>query len=235
MSETQNINERLIARLKDAPWLVGNKEDLSVMIGGAGGIGSWTSLALVRAGFDVFIQDFDRIEEHNIGGQLYRVNDIGMFKTASTAKIIKDFTGVDIRYSTERIDTTSPTNPIIISAFDNIEARRIMFERWSSVYSGSSKAIFIDGRLRAEQIQIFCIKGTDTEGINNYLNNYLPSDSSIEDEVCTFKQTSHVAAMMSGFITSFLTNFITNYIDGEELRKVPFFFEYYTPIAFLNI
>ncbi len=36
-------------RFKDAPWYA--KEDVNVLIGGAGGIGSWLTLFLSRANF----------------------------------------------------------------------------------------------------------------------------------------------------------------------------------------
>ena len=58
-------------RFKDAPWFP--ERDEVVMIGGAGGIGSWLTFLLVRAGFKPTVYDFDVIEEHNIGGQLFRM------------------------------------------------------------------------------------------------------------------------------------------------------------------
>lgn len=57
------------SRFKDAPWFP--KEETNVVIGGAGGIGSWLSLLISRAGFFPIVYDFDILEEHNLAGQLY--------------------------------------------------------------------------------------------------------------------------------------------------------------------
>ena len=58
-------NNQQFDRFKDAPWFP--QRDELVMIGGAGGIGSWLSFFLVRAGFKPTVYDFDVIEEHNLG------------------------------------------------------------------------------------------------------------------------------------------------------------------------
>ena len=66
-------------RFKEAPWFLSVPEEekavihySTINIGGAGGIGSWTALFLSRAGFYTYVQDFDTIETHNIGGQFFR-------------------------------------------------------------------------------------------------------------------------------------------------------------------
>lgn len=51
--------------------------------------------------------------------------------------------------------------------------------------------IFIDGRLTAEQMQIFCVT---PKYISKY-KEHLFDDSEVEDAPCTMKQTSHSAAM----------------------------------------
>lgn len=142
-------------RFKDAPWYLEKDEAriTPVMIGGAGGIGSWLTLFLARAGFKPHVYDFDMLEEHNIGGQLYPVSLIGKPKVDALKKIVLDLSGETIYSSTEKISEYSATNMYVFSAFDNMEARRIMFKKWADTYvakdspSKNPDAIFIDGRL----------------------------------------------------------------------------------------
>lgn len=49
---------------KDAPFFNPN---LSVVIGGLGGIGSNVSYNLCRQNYEMFLYDFDSIEIHNLG------------------------------------------------------------------------------------------------------------------------------------------------------------------------
>ena len=78
-------------RFKDAPWFDESNEQQDVIIGGAGGIGSWLTLALVRAGFQATVYDFDTIEAHNIGGQLFKkISQFGNPWLNSSKRIIQD-------------------------------------------------------------------------------------------------------------------------------------------------
>ena len=157
------VNSRF-NRFKDAEWFLESKA--TVLVGGAGGIGSWVCFLLARAGFKIYVCDFDMIEAHNLGGQLYSKVDIGKYKVDALAKIIEDFCDETISKSYNKIDENSMTAPLVISAFDNMKARLDMFNSWQKVYGNNPKAIFIDGRLLAEQLYIYCITGgTDEESI----------------------------------------------------------------------
>ena len=110
---------------------------------------------------------------------------------------------------------------IVITGFDNMEARKIVFEKWMSSHS----KVLIDGRLAAEKLQIYCICKDDKYHINEYKNNALFDDGEATPEICSYKQTSHMASM----IASFICNLITNYIEVskvEFIRELPYFIEY---------
>ena len=152
-------------RFKDAEWF----GDRTVLIGGCGGIGSWLSLFLSRAGFTEVIYDNDKVEEHNIGGQLYGIKNVGKTKVDAIAEIIYEFTGDNrVHVFCSRMNKTSPTNKYVFSAFDNMKARKELFENWLESYRNSDDAIFIDGRLAAESFQVYTVKGNDPESINDY-------------------------------------------------------------------
>lgn len=223
-------------RFKDAPWYP--KEDTHVLVGGAGGIGSWTALLLSRAGFIPIVYDFDILEEHNLGGQLYPKKLIRKPKVEGLQEVIKDFSGQEIIIFNERVEASTPTNIYCIAAFDNLTARKLMFESWDKQFGHNPNAIFIDGRLTAEQMQIFCIRGSDSpsELKSEYLNEQLLiPEESIEEAPCTMKQTSHAAAMIAAHITGFFTNHITNVTENDNTRTIPFKWEYFIPMDLLDV
>jgi hypothetical protein len=184
--------------------------------------------------------DADIIEAHNLGGQFFAVADIGQYKVSALFEHIKTFTGVGIYIEKSMIDSDSTTSPICISGFDNMAARKVFYANWRAQLEGLTfkerqECIFIDGRLLAEQFQIFTIRGDDTERMQEYQEKFLFEDSEVGEALCTSKQTSHVAAMIGTYITSILTNHMTNLNFKKALRAVPFQIEIHTPILMQEV
>ena len=198
-----------------------------VVIGGAGGIGSWLALFLARANFEVFLVDFDRFEAHNLSGQFAKKSNINMMKTTAVAQNIADFTSNEISTIENRIDENFSTNEFMFSAFDNMQARKDMFKVWKKSWNRENKPLFIDGRLAAEYFQIFCVT---PETADRYEKEYLFEDSEVPDAPCSMQQTSHTAAMIAAHMTGFFTNHIANIYMRNKTREVPFYYEYVIPI-----
>lgn len=215
------------SRFSDAPWI---DSKVTVIIGGAGGIGSWITLFLSRIGYKVRLYDFDSFEEHNMGGQFVTKKYIGTSKVNALSELITDFGGRQINTYNERFTyDNGMSSSYMIAAFDNMEARKVMFEKWFTYNSEmeNKDALFIDGRLLMEQMQILCVTPENTKA---YREKHLFDDSEVADEVCTLKQTSHSAAMVASLMTGFFTNHIANINNGNKARVVPFEYEYFIPL-----
>jgi len=116
------MNLQQQTRFKSLPWF---KEDTNetIIIGGAGGIGSWLTIMLARAGFLCHVYDYDVIEEHNIGGQFFRLNDVDSTKVQALHTIVRDFTGEQVFTFNDKFTSESPYHMFMMSAFDNMEAK----------------------------------------------------------------------------------------------------------------
>lgn len=227
------MNNIQTVRFKDALWFPKEEMDTQCIVGGAGGIGSWLTLLLARAGFNPTVFDHDVLEEHNMGGQLYDSISVGKNKVVALSTIVKDFSGTEIDILASKYDETSVAHTYMFSGFDNMLARKHMFENFVQYvegYDGVETPIYIDGRLSAEQLQIFCVTPDRIEMYKNHLFN----DSEIEDAPCTLKQTSHAAAMIASHMVGFFTNHYANNVIGEQIREVPFKWEYLIPINYLS-
>lgn len=215
------------SRFAEATWFP--RTDESVVVGGAGGIGSWLTFLLARANFNVTLFDDDVIEEHNLSGQLFKASDIGKLKVHAVQNIVGDFSGSYINLYPSKYVAGSVTHRYMFSAFDNMKARRDMFENWKlSIPDSTVVPIFIDGRLEMEQLQIFCVTPAN---MHIYEKDYLFDDSAVEDLPCSLKQTSHVACMIASHMVAFFTNHMANIYTGEVFREVPFFYEYAVPFS----
>lgn len=240
-------------RFKDAPWFP--KAETEVIVGGAGGIGSWLTLLLARLAIDnIVVYDFDTLEEHNMSGQCYPTSAIGQPKVTALHGLVKSFADTDITQMLEKVTPDSFGTNFMFGAFDNMTARAAIFEVWTKfvgswrevkakVEAGETtweaeemspdEPIYIDGRLRLEQFQIFCITADD-EKIKQYTEEQLFPDTDVPDEECTLKQSSHTAAMIGGHMVGFFTNHLYNVNTGSEARTVPYEFNYLTPFNFSN-
>ena len=237
-------------RFKDASWFPG-EEVVSCQVGGAGGIGSWLCFFLSRIGYNVTCYDFDYVEEHNLGGQLFAENHLSLEKVFAIGEIIKAFSS-NYMYNAinERITENTPGCLISFSAFDNMKAREILFNNWLKAvqeyldlpeeekFLVTCSPIFIDGRLEAEQLQIFtCAFHPDLEIFRERVAKYQSTlflDGEGQEPPCTLKQTSHVAAMIATDMVSIFTNQYTNFKEDFELRIVPSYHEQFVP-AYLTM
>jgi len=226
MIQENSTNQQ--SRFKDAPWFPKNQE--AVFIGGAGGIGSWLTFFLTKMGFNVFLYDFDTIEEHNLGGQLFRQDDLGTSKVLAVSRMVEDFCSGSISFFEEAVTPATMKHHFCFSAFDNMNARRILFDNWKSTwkenYAPERIPIFIDGRLEMESFQIFCVTPKNADEYEEFLF----ADSLVEEAPCTMKQSSHTAAMIGSMMSLFFTNHIANIYEGDDIREVPFYYEFVGPM-----
>ena len=230
--------EPQFGRVKGASWFpLLYKRD--VMVLGQGGIGSWTSLLLSRIGCNLYLFDMDKYEVHNMTGQIVRNNALGGNKAMAMGEVINEFSpNCSVNCFPQRYDEDSPTNSIVICGFDNMTARKIAFNSWKAGLDAlgveyRKNCFFQDGRLLAEQLQIFSIPGDDEERIAQYERDWLFDDSEVQEAECTFKQTSHCAAMIASHMVAFLTNWVSNVNLVSKglpaIRQVPFMYEYLIP------
>lgn len=227
------------SRFSSASWF-NEVQQKSVLLAGLGGIGSWTALLLSRLNIDcITLMDSDIVDASNMSGQLYGTNHMGDFKVDSIVSLLNSLSGyfstVGLR---ERFTLTSTAYNIMIGGFDNMAARRTFYEAWVEHIARLSiqdrkQCLFIDGRLAAEEFQIYCFTGVDTYHINKYGTEYLFSDFEAEEEVCSYKQTSYSACMIASFIVNLFVNFNAN-LCNDIKRDLPFITRYDASRVFLK-
>lgn len=230
--------EPQFGRVKGASWFpLLYKRD--VMVLGQGGIGSWTSFLLARIGCTLHLFDMDSYETHNMTGQVVSMGQIGANKAEAMGQVIGKFSPTCfVHIYPQRYTEESFSGEIMICGFDNMTARKIAFGNWSKMLLDMTteerrNCFFQDGRLLAEQLQIFNVPGDDPDLIVKYATEYLFNDEEVEEAECTFKQTSHCAAMIASHMVGFLTNWVSNVELVKKgfpaIRQVPFKYEYLIP------
>lgn len=229
--EVQPVEEvnPVTARFSGASWFK-KFQELDIVLSGVGGIGSYVAFMLSRMQpAYLTLIDPDRVELVNLAGQLFSSGNIGQYKVEAVANFVRDYSQYySICTSHEVFDEENQMlAPVMICGFDNMEARKEFFKAWETQLDNSvnpSEALFIDGRLSAEAFQVITIQGDDKSAIERYKREFLFTDNEADATVCSYKQTTYMAAMIASTILNTLTNWVAT--QSGEWRPVPFFIEY---------
>jgi len=214
--EEQNITEEKdpkTVRFSDAAWF---KPGLDVIIGGVGSIGSHLAYFLARQGCVLHLFDMDVVEEVNLGGQLHTSIYQGILKTNSTVQFLNEYAPNTKVTEYTKYEESSIYSKYMFSCFDNMVARRVMFENWKKAKNPDK--IFIDGRMGAESAQLFLVTPDKIEQYEKELF----EDSAVPDAPCTYKSTTHCGSLLASLMVAGFNNHFANQVSRVPYRTVPF-------------
>jgi molybdopterin/thiamine biosynthesis adenylyltransferase len=179
---------------------------------GCGGIGSFAALALGKLGCTrIHLYDDDRVEEHNLPNQLFRVSDVGRPKAAALAEILELFTGLRPQVCLRRVEGER-LQGIVVSGVDTMIARKTIWRR--SVRYRAGIPLYLDGRLGAEICRIYAVRPTDPEDIRCYEQS-LYADGQAAPLSCTA-----AAIIYTGFaVASLLADEVKKFATGESVAR----------------
>lgn len=169
-----------------------------ITVVGAGGIGSFTTLALAKIGFkSIRVFDDDRIEEHNLGNQFYRIRDLEKPKVIALQEIVKDFEGIDIIANVDKYSSSITHRPdeIVISAVDSMSARKMIYENLKFVKG------FIDGRMGGNQLEVYTVDMFNSDSKIAY-ERTLWSDKETSSIPCTQKAVMYNVLTIASWIVN---------------------------------
>lgn len=234
-----NIATDIGSRFSGAAWFEA-MQNTKIIVAGCGGIGSWFTLLAARANPEsIQLFDADNVESANLSGQLFGLEHVGMNKANALASIVQNYCNYN-RIEVFNIFYTGRTRqvgPIMVCGFDNMAARKVYFNKWKEYAQShtNERCLYIDGRLNAEQFQVFCITGDRPDLMTKYEEDWLFDDSEADGVLCSYKQTSYCAAMIGGMMNNLLVNFIFN--GGNNIlypRDLPFLTVYEADQLFLR-
>ena len=109
--------------------LLARLEAMPVTLCGAGALGSLLADNLARQGFRLWkVIDRDRVEEHNVGTQLYGESEVGAWKVEALRSRLFRAVGVEIEAVAKELTDRNARSlfkgsGVVIDAFDNSAAR----------------------------------------------------------------------------------------------------------------
>lgn len=235
------IREELV-RFSDAEWFKKIQEKI-IILAGIGGIGSNMAVILAKLNPSaIYIFDDDYVDALNLAGQFYSNEDIGKPKVEALSASVNKYTNYSSIFAINRRYQIGEEiiSDIMICGFDNMQSRRQFFTIWASHVlevpeEQRGNCLFIDGRLTADEFQIFCMTGNDAYYMKEYKDKYLFNDHEAVREVCSYKQTGFLADMIGAYMVNLLVNFCANQVNPRRNMTLPFMISYKSSMMFLDL
>lgn len=193
----------------------------NVTVIGLGGIGSWTAYVIRKMGFKNFaLWDPDKLERHNLPSQHYENTALGEAKVDSLSLQLQaalDGERAEILDFETRFTAESELGEgIVISAVDNMQARR---DIWEAVKKRRAFVpLFLDGRVGVEWneesgkvggewLEIFTIVPSRLEDQEFYEENLFPDEEAAPLR-CTAQAVAYLGPLIAGFMAGHLKKWL---------------------------
>ena len=174
----------------------------SIIVIGAGAIGSFTTLALAKMGFgDITVFDDDKVEEHNLPNQFYPLNSVGGHKVHVLRSVVKEYTGTDIIpiptiWDSSLLFSKSSAPVVVVSAVDTMRVRSELYDALRD-----TRNWFIDGRMGGHQLEVrTCFMGLVHDKVR--YKKTLWRDSEASQLPCTQKAVMYNVLMIASLIAN---------------------------------
>jgi hypothetical protein len=181
---------------------------------GCGGIGSVTTIALAKVGFEnLSIYDDDIVEDHNLPSQFFFIGDKDKNKGEAVSNITDLLAHIKPAiHSYKWNEEHHSFSPIMISAVDSMNARK---EIWPLIKNKLEVELYIDARMSAESMRIYCINPIDPDD-QTFYEAQLYDDSEANEELCTAKAIAYNTFVIGGIVASLVKKHVMQQPKPKE-------------------
>lgn len=184
----------------------------NIVIIGAGSIGGWTALCLGKLGCKrINVLDFDDVEIHNAGSQIYKSTDDGMPKVEALKNRLSFFLEDPVEVANAKWEKNLSLDEfdIVIAATDNITVRKEIFEHLSD-----KKKLYIDARMASNAIEIYTTRTDVPEDRDAYEKTLFAEEDTLPIP-CSERSVVYNVFVVAGIIGDLIGKFA----NGQELPR----------------
>lgn len=181
---------------------------------GGGATGSWLAFSLAKMGIEnVTVYDFDEVGMHNLPNQMFGLRDIGQNKALSIRKIIRQFTGLNIKAKDMKFENQVPLQGIVFILTDTMKSRKDIFNR--SIKNNPMIELLIETRMDLRGGRVYAFDPKNREYCKKY-ESTLYSDDDAEVSACGISQTVLPTAL--GIVSNAIWKML-NHINKEQYEN----------------
>lgn len=197
--------------MRQLAWFNPQNADLPMIhVIGCGGIGSFLVPMLVKMGWcRVAVYDFDRVEEHNLPNQNFKLADVGEYKVDAIQLRIYEDTGAFIEVVPRKFDVNSIVDPerpaMYVLAVDSIDMRKELYQQ---VRGLSNCIAILDGRLGGLLYECMGIDTRKLEQLIEYECTLFDGGKSVQAP-CTAKSIIYMGSAIAADLCSMIRKWYT--------------------------
>lgn len=238
MFELEEIEMGIDVRFSGAEYSPFIKE-IPITTIGSGGIGSWFHLLISRMRPKTILNyEFDDVEIHNLGGQLFSLDDINLPKSEQTKLRLKLYSDFDSFIPLGQFEEDSDVSPVLFLCVDNNPTRMQAALNWKKLAEESNweyefmvngevykfPFVMIDARLSFNNLDVYVVTQNEIE---YHLEHRIPLGlENVLPENCTTKANPEVGCMSASYMVTMYRNWVQNMInksDGfPETKSTPY-------------
>lgn len=199
--------------------------DQQVVIVGVGAIGSQLAEQLAKMGVRRFILlDPDCVSPENLSVQGFYEDELYAAKVHAVfdrIKRINSQTEVTCRvgpWTSDKSEELVPADSVIFSCVDSMNVRRRLYE---TEFGRRRQLAFFDGRMAAENLEVYCVTRADPDSIAEYRKSLFPQAEMFQ-ESCTAKATIYCASIAAGILTALYKQWAMREKTGYFARRFEF-------------
>ena len=187
-----------------------NLRTMPIVVVGAGSVGSFTVLSLAKMGAEnITVYDDDKVEPHNLPNQFFRMKDVGSKKVTALKKIVKDFTGIEIKSIPGRFQMRHDLQGIVIATVDTMASREII---WKRAKMNPMVKLYVDSRMGAQVYDIQSLRPTDMDAVKAYDGTWYDDKDAIQER-CSEKAIIYTVMAMANI----LCNVVKRYVQAQDI------------------
>lgn len=196
-----------------------------VEIIGAGGIGSFTAIALAKLGLtNIRVWDADLVESHNLPNQLHLVKALGSPKVASVRCLCKELAGVSVDVENQfwAPEHSDKLSGIVVAALDHVRASEEhptpgREELWKSLKCNVNVELLIDARIGGQTIRLISMRPVNDIEYWQWYEKQLFESGDEARLPCTARAVIDVGFIVGGLVTNVIRRYLK---DGAITRDL---------------
>lgn len=167
---------------------------------GVGATGSHIVDTLASMGiWNITVYDYDKVEDHNLPNQVFKLQDVGKFKVDALKQHVKEKMGFDIKAVNKKVQAIETLSGYLVLCADSMQSQKeIML---SSARMNRKVKYVLETRMGIDQGRIYLFNPSNKIHLKRWSDEWYSDDNAVESP-CNVKAIACTAKLIASLAAS---------------------------------